>query len=452
MKKLYSALCCLLLAGMLLVGMVSLFDKDATYSEREKRPLKTKPKFLFSSLLDGSFTSELNDYYADTFPGRESLMNSNRTLNGFYYFSGTSGDLIIDKNSGAADHGEALPGTSTAPDTSDGSGETGEPGETTEPPLTEPPEPDGAVEQLGSVLLVGDRALDIPYANNEMIRRYAAAVTSIATDLGSEVRTFSIPVPNAAEFYTPKKYRTDGNSQTKMIDLCRENLGSNVIFVDTYESIARHTDEYLYFRSDHHWTQLGAYYAYTAFCNTAGLTPVSLDQFQTGKWENFVGSLYTNISDYPQSQVLKDNPDTVHYYKTFVECTTNYYSDSTLSDPYPIGSISGISPEVDNKYLTFLGGDHPITIIDTGKEGPVCMLIKESYGNAFAPWLINNYSKVIAVDPREFNRSGKPDLDLSAFAAEQGVDDCIILNYPMMLNSKQYITWLERLVEGVPEG
>ena len=80
-------------------------------------------------------------------------------------------------------------------------------------------------------------------------------------------------------------------------------------------------------------------------------------------------------------------------------------------------------------------------------DGPVCLLLKESYGNAFAPWLTSHYSKIIVVDPREFNRDGKPSLDLAAFAKEQGVNDCIVLNYPMMLSSDSYIEWLNRLVK-----
>lgn len=448
MKKLYAVLCGLLLLGVFFVGMYSLFDKDPTFSLRENRALKTKPDFSISALLDGSYISGICDYYADTFPNRERLMNTNRALNGFYRFSGLSseGQLVVDLSSGAADHGEAHPGEETS------SGDLTKPSgtEATEPTLPSISEPDAAAEQLGSVLLVGNRAMDVPYFSSEMVQKYADAVTKIADALGSEVRTFSMPVPNAAAFYSPSEYRTGSYSQENMLSACQKALGDNVIYVDSYSVILQHTQEYLYFRTDHHWTQLGAYYAYLAFCQEAGFTPVELDQLETGQWDNFVGSLYTSISDYPQSQILEEQPDTVYYYKPCVECDTSYYSDKTLSDPYPIGSISHIDDSVSNKYLTFMGGDHPITIIDTGSDGSVCILLKESYGNAFAPWLINNYSKVIAIDPREFNRSGKPSLDLAAFAKEQGATDCIVLNYPMMLNSESYISWLERLIDGMP--
>ena len=80
-------------------------------------------------------------------------------------------------------------------------------------------------------------------------------------------------------------------------------------------------------------------------------------------------------------------------------------------------------------------------------EGPVCLLLKESYGNAMIPWLTSHYSKIVVVDPREFNQEGKPSLDLRTFAESQGANDCLILNYPMMLNSAAYVTWLERLIQ-----
>ena len=135
------------------------------------------------------------------------------------------------------------------------------------------------------------------------------------------------------------------------------------------------------------------------------------------------------------------------YYLPIVGVDTTCYSDGSLSDPYASGVVNYIGDDVDNKYLCFLGGDHPITVINTDVgNGKVCMILKESYGNAFTTWLVNHYSKVIAVDPREFNQDGCPSLDLKEFAARMKVNDCIVLNYPMMINSDVYIEWLNRLV------
>lgn len=449
MKRIYTALCGFMLLFLLLMGLISTFDRDATFSESERRQLKTKPELTISSLLDGTYFVSYREYYADTFPGREGLLDNNKSLNGFYYFSALASDddvsLVIDFNSNAAQGGEALKDSET------GDGETtGETGasETTEPDkaLPQQTEPSGETEQLGNVLLIGDRAMDVPYMNKSTIVSYAQAVTAIADTLGSNVKTFVMPVPNSAEFYTGSAYHTGNYSQAAMFQLCKDNLGSNVTYVDAYSVLARHTDEYIYFRTDHHWTHLGAYYAYTTLVETVGFTPVDREDFDTGMWENFLGSMYTYISNYPQSSVLKNNPDTIHYWKPSVDCTTYYYSDTTLSDGVLMGTICRVPEEESNKYLTFMGGDHPVTIVTTATDGPCILVIKESYGNALISWLTNHYSKIILIDPREYFAI-RSDIDLKAFAESQGVDQCLIINYPMMLNSSGYVEKLEKLTQ-----
>lgn len=443
MKYIYTALSGFLLVFCLLVGLISTFDKDATYSEAEKRPLKTRPKMTVSGLLDGSYFDKYREYYADTFPNRETLMESNTTLNAFYYFSALSSEddvsLIVDFNGNGAQHGEALKPT----------GETGATDPTAETQAEETPkqtEPLAQAELLGNVVLIGTSAFDVPHADNNQIMEYAQAVTAIADLLGSNVKTFSMPVPNSSEFYTHAEYHTGKTSQKAMFQLCKENLGANVTYVDAYSVIAKHTNEYIYFRTDHHWTHLGAYYAYTALCESAGFTPVNRDDFATGQWDNFVGSLYTYVANYPQAKVLKDNPDTVYYWKPSANITTTCYNSTALTGGYAMGTICRVGEDVENKYLTFMGGDHPIAIVETDTEGPCLLVIKESYGNALISWLTNHYSKIILIDPRQYYAK-QSDIDLKAFAESQGVDQCLVVNYPMMLNSNGYTSLLEKLVK-----
>ena len=435
---------------LLTVGVVSLFSANDDAQ---------KPKLTFSGLLNGSYAAGQRSYYAEAFPQSESLKNMNTRLNGFYKFSGLSGEndvsLIINANGNAADHGASLENTQPVkPETPDESSAPSSVTEVpTEPSSEEPTQPssyveDGAVvENLGAALLIGNRAVEVPYADYDSLNDYSAAVTGIADALGASVRTFSIAVPNGAEFYTTEEYHSGVSSQINMIDYVYEKMGSNVHTVDAYSKLAAHIDEYIYFRTDHHWTQLGAYYAYTAFCEEAGFKAEPLSKFETGEYTNFVGSMYNFLADYPQAQILREDPDTLEYYEPFVEAKARYYTDATLNEEYIIGVISYVGDDVSNKYLCFLGGDHPVTIIRTDvADGPVCLLLKESYGNAFAPWLTSHYSKIIVVDPREFNRDGKPSLDLTQFAKDQGVNDLLVINYPYMINNSYYIAWLGRLV------
>ena len=87
MRKIYNIVCGLLILLLLTFGSISLFDKDAKASELEQRELKSFPKVTFSGLLSGSFAEELENYYADTFPGREKLLERDGIVSTFFDFS-----------------------------------------------------------------------------------------------------------------------------------------------------------------------------------------------------------------------------------------------------------------------------------------------------------------------------------------------------------------------------
>ena len=302
-------------------------------------------------------------------------------------------------------------------------------------------------QYAGNVVIVGDRAMEIPTATNSVIESYAKTVNALADALGSDVRTISLVTPNGGEFYSPESMHQGLNSQKDMIDYCYGKMGKDILTVDAYSKLRAHTDEYIFFRTDHHWTQLGAYYAYTAFCEAAGFEAVPLDRFETGRYDRFVGSMYTFTANYPQSQTLLDNPDYLEYYLPIATTHAKYYADGNLQNGVPVSVVyQHLDASVSNKYQCFIGGDTPVCVIETDVEGPVCLMLKESYGNAFAPFLTSHYSKIIVVDPREFNRDGKPSLDLTQFAKDQGVDDLLVINYPYMINNSYYIAWLGRLV------
>jgi len=475
MKRLYAALLGILLAALLAVGIYSLVDQDATVSLSEKRDLAKMPEFSWASLADGSYIEQLEKHYADTFPGREKLLGLNRAMNKLYYYSpGEQNYLAIDFKGGVERGGEALqdvqaiqsgttpavqpaapPQANTAQPQEDAAPET----EPDAPPENEPEdEPKHELPQIdlpgmdeaasiGTIIIIGDNAMDIPTATNEVIDDYAAAVNHLNDALGPDVRTISLVTPNSGEFYSPEDKHTGVHSQKDMIERCYGGMDESVVTVDAYSLLREHADEYIFFRTDHHWTALGAYYAYVQFCEAVGFEPAKLEEFQSGTYTGFLGSMYTFTQGYPQSDALRDNPDTLTYYLPKVEAHAKYYSDSTLSDGVPISVVyTKLAEDVQNKYLCFIGGDNPICVIETEVDGPVCMVLKESYGNAFVPFLTSHYSKIVVIDPRKFNQEGMPSLDLKAFAAQEGVDDLLIINYPFMICNSYYIEWLNRLI------
>lgn len=273
-------------------------------------------------------------------------------------------------------YGKAEPDTTPAPDTSaditsDPSTQSPTTGETTSPetetPPEQPAEPDPALDNpdeseasyAGSVVVVGTRAMEIPTADESIITSYAKAVDDLAGAMGENTRTISLITPNGGEFYSPESLHTGLHSQKDMIDLCYSKMAPNIVTVDAYAKLRNHTDEYIYFRTDHHWTQLGAYYAYTAFCEAAGFEAVPLEDFETGRYDNFVGSMYTFTKGYPQSDVLKNNPDYLDYYLPIYETHARYYADATLQNGVPVSVVyTKMDASVSNKYLCFIGRRH----------------------------------------------------------------------------------------------
>lgn len=471
MKKLYNVLLCTALALLLVIGVWSLFGNGETVSAVDGKTLAEKPEFTFASLFDGSYLPALERSYSDHFPMRDMLLEVGKTMNRFYYYSGSDENavLIIGGSTGAEQGGERLdtaltppvtPPTQTpAPDEApekkpdDTPAEPApedtpqQPEEQTPPELDEPEEEDAT--WAGNVIVVGTRAMEIPSANEQIIESYADAVGRLADAMGSGVRTISLVTPNGGEFYSPQSMHTGIHSQKAMIEHCYASMDAGIVTVDAYSGLREHADEYIYFRTDHHWTQLGAYYAYQKFCEAAGFEAVALDRFQTGVYENFVGSMYTFTKGYPQSETLYNNPDTLTYYLPIYETHAKYYADASLQNGVAVSVVYTQLPEsTTNKYLCYIGGDTPVCVIESAAKGGTCIVLKESYGNAFVPFLTSHYSKIIVIDPREFNRDGKPSLDLASFAAEQGIDDLIVINYPYMINNTSYIAWLNRLAGG----
>ena len=471
MKKLYNVLLCTALALLLVIGVWSLFGNGETVSAVDGKTLAEKPEFTFASLFDGSYLPALERSYSDHFPMRDMLLEVGKTMNRFYYYSCSDENavLIIGGSTGAEQGGERLDTALTPPVTPPTQTPTPDeppeekpddtpaepapedtpqqPEEQTPPELDEPEEEDAT--WAGNVIVVGTRAMEIPSANEQIIESYADAVGRLADAMGSGVRTISLVTPNGGEFYSPQSMHTGIHSQKAMIEHCYASMDAGIVTVDAYSGLREHADEYIYFRTDHHWTQLGAYYAYQKFCEAAGFEAVALDRFQTGVYENFVGSMYTFTKGYPQSETLYNNPDTLTYYLPIYETHAKYYADASLQNGVAVSVVYTQLPEsTTNKYLCYIGGDTPVCVIESAAEGGTCIVLKESYGNAFVPFLTSHYSKIIVIDPREFNRDGKPSLDLASFAAEQGIDDLIVINYPYMINNTSYIAWLNRLAGG----
>lgn len=257
--------------------------------------------------------------------------------------------------------------------------------------------------------------------------------------MGSDVTLYNLIIPTSIEFYLPERYKSVTSPQKPNIENIYSQLDPRIKRVDAYSAIQAHTEEYLYFRTDHHWTGRGAYYAYTAFCEAAGLQPVALDSLEQRTLPDFVGTLYKQAQD---SQMLK-NPDQVDYWLMPVEYTATQFRRGSPFYGIEV-PLLGEYAKGGNSYSVFLHGDYPLTKIVTGnKNGRKIAMVKESFGNAFAPFLINNYEEVYVVDQRYF------ELNLPAFLEENGIHELLFINNIFAANTRLRVNEISRLMTQV---
>ncbi len=295
---------------------------------------------------------------------------------------------------------------------------------------------DGDITSLESgILIIGDRAMERVYKVDSYLDHYAETVNLVNRAMPG-VRVYAVLVPKSVEFNAPMAYHSGPASQLAAINYAYARMDPDVVCVDAYTNLFEHRDEPVYFRTDHHWTQRGAYWAFRAFCGAAGLSAPALESYPAETVTGFLGTMYAYTRNYAQSAALKDHPDDVEIFRPLGAATMTVYPDFSLADGSERNIIYSYDYAQDSldasaKYMVFLGGDRPICrIVNPGAaNGRKLLILKESYGNAFTPFLSDVFEEVWAVDPREFNGSGEPAFDgLAAFAAEQGITDVIVLN------------------------
>ena len=372
---------------------MSLILERPTVSETENRDLETLPGFSLQSYLSGSFAAQLDKYFTDTVPFRDKLTEYAAVLENAKGIPSPQFYGVKIVNPESAEMIDALEqDTLTEPDVREEQISTADltdgtslvPAETVSPTVTAPPttsapsvspgtetsqsaessDDDEFVGDISDFLnngilvdgvdMYGEKAGIMLFGGNDKQgQRYAELISSYKRELGDGVNVYNMVVPTSVEFYLPKKYAKYSNSEKREIEFIYSKLTDGVIPVDAYSAIEAHKDEYIYFRTDHHWTDLGAYYAYTAFCNAIGQTPPALlDYTVKTKDEPFVGSLF----GYTNNIILKNNPDTFTYYmtKSDFKGETYNYRTITLSEANPIYHQYATGS---NMYGMFLGGD-----------------------------------------------------------------------------------------------
>ena len=145
------------------------------------------------------------------------------------------------------------------------------------------------------------QAFPLFYAGESNAKSYAKLMNTAAEKLGSDITVYSLIAPMHTEFGLPLRLLSGDSaitteSQADFMKTAYSAMDSAVIPVNPYNLLSLHCDEYLYFASDHHWTALGAYYAYTAFAQKAGLPVLRLEDCNEKSVEGFTGSIMKSSS------------------------------------------------------------------------------------------------------------------------------------------------------------
>lgn len=326
------------IVSLVLVTVLNLVIPDRKFSDQENRMLTQKPHLTWAGIQSGSFMKEFENYYADQFFARDAWISIK---------------LGIERASGKRESNGVFLGKNGHL-------------------LEKPNEPDW----------------DGVQKNMQAVSEFAANHSGLST-------TFCM-VPNAFSVqsqYLPKDAPV--RSQAEDFAKIQSMAGDSVRFVDLTGALKQHASEYIYYKTDHHWTSLGARYGFEALAGTLGIDQPAADYDVYTVAADFQGTLASKSGYHGTDDTVTvyqpkggEQEYIVEYADTGAK-TTSVYSSEALKQK--------------DKYQVFFGGNHTrITISTTVANDKNLLVIKDSFANCFVPFLLPYYQTITIVDPRYY--------------------------------------------------
>ena len=397
-------------ALMLVGGLIGLlFFARPTSSAVEMRNLTTFPEFTVESFLDGSFFTDVSLWYADTYPLREPMV---------------AADHGIDSLFGVTVDGAMIGGNVKADEIPVEEQQSEEPVKAVEVEPAEAPDERVVAAEIQDNIMDGLYIKDgagyaIYYFDQLAADTYISAMNKAAERLDGVATVYSIMAPaNSIMLDADDAVAVGGSDQEQTLAYLSTRFDPRVKAVEIVDDIEAHRDEYLYFYTDHHWTQLGAYYAYEALCKEKGIEPVPLSARKQTNFGDFQGTYYDNIA-----AMGNVRPDTVEAYLPNGTNEMDYTTSDGEEITGPIVNEDAVNWEPSFKYSGFISGDQPLEVIHNPKidDGSSCLVVKDSYGCAFVPLLVDSYEDVHVIDFRY------TDKNLVDYAKENNLKDVIFM-------------------------
>ena len=346
-NKIITSFFCLLLAVSALIGLLM---PDRYYSEREKRTLTQKPKFTVANFISGEFSDELEKYLTDQVPLRDGWVTMKTYM-----------ELAIGKR-----------------------------------------------ESVGVYICKDKYLMDkfTSYSKKQLVAN-AAALVDLQEKLAAEgISMNTILVPMAAQVLTDKLPAYAPVADYAAILQVLTDAGVDT--TDVLSALVAHSSENIYYRTDHHWTSLGAYYAY---CAWRGIEPNVDEWTQEVLCDDFYGTTWNKVP-LPTVPAEEITAWYKHINRSVSYNNGQYETDSIYERKYLSGS---------DQYAVFLNSNQAQTVIKgSGKSGKL-LLIKDSYGNTFSQFPVEDYAEVHVLDLRFFKG------DVAEYAKENDITDALVL-------------------------
>ncbi len=337
------------------ISFINLIKKDTEFSEMENRYLAQKPDLTLSNLIDSSFGTQYETYVNEQFPFRNQWITEK-----------AAAETLLGKQ-----------------------------------------ENNGVIKGKNGYLF--NKQLNV----DKQLKKNVKAIQDFGKN--TDVKTFVSIVPNSYEIlqdYLPKG--TPNIDQEALIKQCYDafNQEDKITNINIEDILKKHKDEYIYYRTDHHWTTLGAYYGYQQFCNAQGLPLLDVNKLTANHIEDFYG---TYDSKYKGIGI---KPDTITYYDMPIE--KMLIGNEEKSSLYDMEKT-----KVRDKYAMFLHSNNPLSIIYSKKnqhnQGKKLLILKDSYANSMIPFLTYNYQEIYVVDLRYYSDS------INKLVEDNGIQTIFIL-------------------------
>lgn len=354
----------------------SILAPSKKFSEVENRQLQQMPEFSVESLFSGKFTSEYEEFITDQFVFRDSWISIKSGVERLLGKREVNGVYFAD---------------------------------------------DGYFIEKGSNI------------EAERLNNNAAFLEKFAADMGDEYNLRILIAPTASLTLKDKlPLLAPTWDQASFLDRLSEIDG----FIDTRNILSEHKDEYIYYRTDHHWTTYGAYLAYTELVKSLGMEPLSLDYInELILSDEFLGTVVAKVgvkSDYDRLFTYE--------YDTLPTVSLDYnLGEETTDSIYDFSKL-----DTRDKYGVFLGGNDAIIKLKTSNQnGRVLLMIKDSYSHCMLPLLINHYEEIILIDPREYGGGVKSTIKMLEGEGTE-IDDIVVLYNAAGFATDRYIVMLGR--------